>query len=631
MNYVIMPTCHWCHVMERESFEDLQVADYLNDKFVSIKVDKEERPDIDSIYMNVCQALTGSGGWPLTIIMTEEQKPFFAGTYFPKESMYGRMGLMELLAAITDKWRDDRESLQAAGQRITEATAGFFNREASDKMPDKASIERAYRDLKEDYDSQYGGFGHPPKFPTPHNLMFLLRYHYITGDRDALKMLEETLAHMYRGGIFDHIGYGFARYSTDSRWLVPHFEKMLYDNALLIMIYLEAWQLTQNPLFKDVAEKTLSYVKREMTLEAGGFYSAQDADVDGEEGKYYTFTPDEIAGILDKEESEKFCRYFDIKAKGNFEGKNIPNLIHNPSYFAGSSDINAMLPRVSKYRYERYKLHKDDKVLTSWNALMIAAHAKASRVLGNEEYLETASSSFAFVLNNMTEAAGRLLISWRDGTAKGKGLLDDYAYMAWASLELYEATLDDKYLSFSAQAINEILERFADSEGGFFLNPKDGEALIFRPKEQYDGAMPSGNSVAAYCLAKLYLLTGDARWQKEADRQLSFYYPAFSGQPRAYTFALMALMLRTYPTAEIVCLARDNKNAKELARKFGGRFMPQHSVVLKTDENAAALGEAAAFTKDYKLPEGRDEAYYLCQNQSCSPPVYDLESLLLNL
>ena len=610
--------------MEKESFEDDEVADYLNAHFVAVKVDKEERPDIDAVYMGVCQALTGSGGWPLTVLLTQEQKPFFAGTYFPKHRRYGQPGVLELLGAVKEKWDTQREKLLASSEEITKTVSRAEGPRTGPRDVDRKPVEQAARQLARSYDRRYGGFGPPPKFPMPHNLLFLLRCHHLGVGGDGLGMVEHTLTQMIRGGIHDHIGGGFSRYSTDEKWLAPHFEKMLYDNALLTVALLECWQLTENPLYKAVAKKTLRYIRREMTGGGGGFYSAQDADIDGEEGKFYTFTPEEITEVLGPGDGRRVCRRYGVTPAGNFEGKSIPNLIGREPLCVDDPELEQSIAALYQYRRSRYKLHTDDKILTSWNALMIVAYAKAYRVLGEGQYLQSAVGAHAFIREHLTDSTGNLLISWRNGKAKGRGLLDDHAFLAWACLELYESTFAIEYLEHACGLMDSVLERFTHEDGGFFLAPKDGEPLIFRSKEQYDGATPSGNSVAAWCLARLSALTGEAKWSRAARGQLAFYADMFHRQPTAYTFALTALMQEVYPAQELICVVGEESAGAGLALELGALYHPQTAILVKTETGAERLSRIAPFTREYGVPKGRAAAYYLCQNQSCSAPVFDL-------
>lgn len=435
-------TCHWCHVMAHESFEDQEVAEILNKNFIAIKVDKEERPDIDSIYMSVCQKLTGSGGWPTTIFLTWEQKPFFAGTYFPKTPKYGQVGFIDLLSAIEEAWKTDKGSLLESAEEIHSLlnrslrAAGniYMGDVVSDKL-DVGLIDGAFELYKHSFDERHGGFGDAPKFPTPHNLLFLMQYHEKSRNKRAMEMVEKTLLQMYRGGMFDHIGGGFSRYSTDPYFLVPHFEKMLYDNALLILAYCKAYQLTQNQIYCDIAEKTAAYVLRELTSPDGGFYCAQDADSEGVEGKYYLLDPSEVIEVLGEETGNKFNQYFDITRRGNFEGKNIPNLLKNTDR---NGDMDIFLPAIYEYRKKRYALHLDDKILCSWNGLMITAMCHLYRVTENKAYLGAAVEAMDFIMRSLWEN-DTLYVSYREGKHSSKGFLDDYANVIFALLALYEA------------------------------------------------------------------------------------------------------------------------------------------------------------------------------------------------
>lgn len=618
-------TCHWCHVMERESFEDEQVAAYLNDHYVCIKVDKEERPDIDAVYMNICAGLTGGGGWPLTIIMTPEKQPFYAGTYLPKHSMYGRTGLLELLDLVNQKWTYEREELVTSAGDIVSFFANQ-KQEGTQASPSKEPIRSAFEALHASFDSRYGGFGNAPRFPSPHNLMFLLRYHVLERDAQSLEMVTKTLKAMYRGGMYDHIGYGFSRYATDNQWLTPHFEKMLYDNALLAIIYTEAWQAAKDPLYERIARQTLRYVQREMTSTDGAFFSAQDADVDGEEGKYYTFSLQELKDVLGEEQGASFAQAFGATQQGNFEGKNILNLLDNPQYENFSMDDEDR-KKLLEYRQKRYSLHKDDKVLTSWNAMMIAAYSKAHTAFSDDEYLEAALRAQQFILRNMTDHQGELHISWRNGIAKGRGLLDDYAYFCWACLELYNATADPVQLEHAIHYAERTIALFQDREaGGYFMNAEESGELPFRPKEVYDGAVPSGNAVFVYCLGRLSALTGESKWLDATGEQLQFFSPYLRRQPQAHSFALQALMLQVYPSGEAVVVL-DKGGVEVTLQKMGQYFRPQLSVLMKTRENALHLSKIAPFTTDM-LPASGDITVYLCGNQSCSAPFTGLDELI---
>ena len=595
-------TCHWCHVMEHESFEDVEVAEILNNHFVSIKVDKEERPDIDSIYMNVCQSLTGSGGWPLTIIMSPNQKPFFAGTYFPKERRYGRLGLIDLLTLVNQKWESDREMLIQSGNEIVDS----LNQEAYDNNNNEiphSLVEDTIRQFKDSFDNVYGGFGNAPKFPTPHHLLFLLNYYEITKDTESLKMVEKTLLQMYKGGIFDHIGFGFSRYSTDAFWLVPHFEKMLYDNALLVIVYLKAFEITENRLYKTIAEKTMTYIFRELTSEEGVFYCAQDADSDNIEGKYYALTPNEIISLLGENDGIYFNHYFNITENGNFEGKNIPNLMHRSSF---EDKIEKLLPIVYEYRKSREKLHKDDKILTSWNGLMIVALAYAFKILKDENYRKQAEKAILFIDNQLSND-NTLFVSYRNGNVSGNAFLDDYAIYIYAMITMYEVTLTQSYLQRAKNLTDKVLADFYDDQnGGFFLYGKENEQLILKPKETYDGAIPSGNSIMSYNLLLLSRLTKDSSVRDVTQKQLRFMMQKAKHYPIGYSFFMYTLLLYQHPTKEIVCVLKNKADLNEI------KFPLKASIIIKEKE-----------TTEYPL-KNNQTTFYICENNHCLPPTNQL-------
>ncbi len=531
-------SCHWCHVIAHESFEDEEIAELLNRDFVAIKVDKEERPDIDSVYMTVCQAITGSGGWPTSIFMTPDKKPFFAGTYFPRTTSGAMIGLKELLIAIRDKWDNDRQSLIKLSNEIV---TSLNNNSYTNESATVDIAHRAVEQFKELYDEKYGGFGRAPKFPTPHNILFLLSYYEQFKDKDCLKMSENTLIQMYRGGLFDHIGYGFCRYSTDKKFLVPHFEKMLYDNALLILAYCKAYEITKKQLYLDIAEKTAAYILDEMTSREGGFYSAQDADSEGEEGKYYLFTPKEIISVLG-EEGKEFNRHFDITDEGNFECKSIPNLLKTQDI---TRDYGKQLSILNEYRKKRYFLHRDDKILTSWNGLMISAMCRLYLASGKENYLNAAKKADSFIKEHLKEN-NTLFVSYREGKRGAKGFLGDYSSFIFAQLELYSATKDKMYLDEAIILTEKTINDFCDSEGGFYLYGQENEELILKPKETYDGAIPSGNSQMAYNLVKLSQITD--KFKEKAKCQLNFVATEAIKYPVGYSMLLVALLeeKRTY-------------------------------------------------------------------------------------
>lgn len=582
-------TCHWCHVMAHESFENPGIAEILNRHFISVKVDREERPDIDSVYMAVCQALTGSGGWPMSVFLTPERKPFFAGTYFAPQVF------ASLLERIASLWQENRTGLLESADSVTEQIL------LSD-MPDESSadadlIGQAMQTLRRSFDPNYGGFGGAPKFPTPHSLLFLLLYGSLHNDAGALEMAEKTLTQMRLGGIFDQIGGGFSRYSTDRRYLVPHFEKMLYDNALLIMAYAVAYHLTQNRLYLQTAEQTAQYVLREMTSPEGGFYSAQDADSEGEEGKFYTFSLSEILDVLGEEQGSRFAECYNITAQGNFEGKNIPNLLqtgHIPEEFADA------LQTLYDYRKARTELHLDDKVLLSWNALMIAALCVLYRVSGDEKYLDAAKQAQSFLQGEMSDGVP-LCTGYRDGKHTDKAFLDDYAYYTAALIELYHASLDTVYLELAEQFCTEAVRQFSDAEGGFTMSRQGSSELFLNPKETYDGALPSGNAVTAYDLVRLWQITGRERYRELAEQQMQFLATRAQDYPAGHSMFLLAKLLYENPPAHITAAVKERGDLQRLKLPFLAnlRIVSEHP--------------------DYPLLHDRT-TLYICQNHVCEPP-----------
>ncbi len=628
-------TCHWCHVMERESFEDEQAAKLLNDHYVSIKVDREERPDIDSVYMAVCQAVNHSGGWPLTIIMTPQQEPFFAATYLPREGRGQMPGLMQVLKQLADLWKKEPEKLRQAGTSICEHLAGDTGA-SPDAWPEQAMLHQAAGVFLQTFDKEYGGFGQEPKFPAAHNLLFLLRYGRLHQNKTVEYVAAQTLYSMMRGGIFDHIGGGFSRYSTDRRWLVPHFEKMLYDNALLAMAYLECWAQTGADWSLWTAERIFTYVFRELTGEEGGFFCGQDADSEGVEGKYYGLSPDEICRVLGEPRGQAFCARYDITEEGNFEGMGIPNLLHEERPWLPDPETEADREKLYGYRRDRYPLHKDDKILTSWDSLMAAACAKGARAafrLGGQEYpalgqcLLRGKESLAFVRDHLTDGDGRLMVRYREGEAGFMGHLDDYAFYAYALLEMYGTVFEAAYLEEALRVAEMMVTYFQDREkGGYYLYASDGEQLISRPKDTWDGAMPSGNSVAAHVLCRLAALTALPEWIKRRDRQLSFLAEQAKSYPSGYSFALLAMTEVLYPSRELVCVLPDLQD-EQLVHRLAAAAEEGFHVLVKTLENADVLARLAPFTADYPLSD--TARYYLCEGGSCQKPTEDLDEILI--
>lgn len=632
-------TCHWCHVMEHESFEDSVVAQMMNDVFVSIKVDREERPDIDNIYMTVCQMLTGSGGWPLTIIMTPDKKPFFAGTYFPKEERFGRIGMVELTRRIDEAWKNNRTKIYESAENIT-AAIGKVSDTKGDKEIDEEILTSVFNQFSSIYDNEFGGFGTSPKFPSPHNLTFLLRYWNRTGDTSALQMVETTLSEMYNGGMYDHVGFGFHRYSTDREWLVPHFEKMLYDQALLLNAYIEVFQATGNENYSRIAEEIITYVLRDMTSTEGGFYSAEDADSEGEEGKYYLWSIDEIRENLDEESSQLFIEAYNVKNAGNFKdemtksnnGKNIPHIKNNYDTLAEKHNIptEELKVKLSKIREKLFNVrenrihpYKDDKILTDWNGLMIASLAKAGRILKNQEYTYSAIKAMNFILHDLRGDDGRLIHRFRDGEAALTSSVDDYAFIIWGLLELYETTFDVQYLQSAIELQELQLEHFWDEENfGFFFTPDDGEKLLTRTKEIYDGAIPSGNSVSQLNLLKLSRLSSKIKYEEFASKMSKSFSNRIIDSPSGSTMMLQAVDFASGPSYEVLITNGKSEKMKTMIDSLNSFFSPNKVVLIKDKNNEAELERVAPFTKDYEILENQ-VLVYVCQNFVCSLPTTD--------
>ncbi|MCX6678436.1 MAG: thioredoxin domain-containing protein [Methanothrix sp.] len=629
-------TCHWCHVMAHESFEDQAVAALMNQAFICIKVDREERPDIDQMYMSAAQAMTGRGGWPLTIIMTPEKKPFFAATYIPKTGRYGQAGMMEIIPRIKELWDKNRNELLGSADKILDylkQTQSQPSAQAAD--PDGAFLERGYAALASIFDPQNGGFGTAPKFPTPHNLFFLLRYWHRTGEASALQMVEATLQAMRLGGIYDHVGNGFHRYSTDAQWLVPHFEKMLYDQALMAIAYTETYQATGKEEYARTAREILDYVLRDMTSPQGGFFSAEDADSEGEEGKFYVWRAEELKETLDKEEFKLFIRLFDVHESGNFEkGGNILRqrsaLVDVASVLKiGEQDLYERREKIRAKlflaREERVHPFKDDKILTDWNGLMIAALAKAAQALHEAKYATAAIKAADFILKEMQTEEGRLLHRYR-GEAGIPANLDDYAFLIWGLIDLYEAVFDVKYLKAALQLNQAMMRHFWDKDQcGFFFSADDGDALLLRRKEYYDGAIPSGNSIALLCLLRLMHLSGQAELEEKAWDQARGFAEA-GEQPLGHSMLLCSLDYALGPASEIALLGCcEDAGIIEMLQALRSRYMPNKSVVLVCGEE---IGEIAPFTKNLAQVDGKATAY-VCTDHVCSLPATSPEKMML--
>jgi uncharacterized protein YyaL (SSP411 family) len=630
-------TCHWCHVMEKESFIDEEVAELMNNTFISIKVDREERPDIDGIYMSVCQMLTGSGGWPLTIIMTPQQKPFFAGTYFPKNDRFGKSGLLSLIPQISEIWNNKRKELIDSSEEISSALRLSIQPKPVDTNEEELFI-KAFDDLKKKYDPEFGGFGNAPKFPTPHNLIFLLRYWKRYNDDSALKMVEDTLTYMRLGGIYDQIGFGFHRYSTDRKWLVPHFEKMLYDQALLVPLYFEAYQATNKGLFLETAEGILEYIMREMTSAKGGFYSAEDADSEGEEGKFYLWTKEELVKLLNKE-NETASNLFNIKDKGNWSDavsseNNETNILHMKKTIEEYSkdlnipleELNISLNKIRNILFENRKqrIHpfKDDKILTDWNSLMITAFSKAAQLTGNDLYTSYARTATEFISENLTDKSGKLLHRYRDGEASISGNLDDYAFFIQALLDLYETIFSVGYLDYSKFLLDRAIDDFWDDEGGgFFFSRKDSNDLIVNQKEIYDGAIPSGNSVMILNLLRMSRITSNIYYEEKAEMMKKTFSGVISKYPSAFSQALIGYDFALGPSFEIVISSNEyDFHAGFMIKELRKYYLPNKIVLLKTTSNN--LQTIAPYVAE-QTPVGGKAALYLCKNFTCQYPITD--------
>lgn len=627
-------TCHWCHVMEKESFENPEIAKILNKYFVAIKVDREERPDIDAVYMSVCQALTGSGGWPLTIIMTPEKKPFFAGTYLPPDDRFigqnGTKGLKSFLPEIAGVWTDRRDEIYAAADRVVAAVSAKTERATGTTVLNDAILEKAFSILSDTHDDFYGGFGmQGPKFPTPHTYSFLLRFWNRTGNRRVLEIASHSLKRIANGGIHDQIGGGFARYSTDREWLVPHFEKMLYDQALLARAYLETFQATGNPEFADTSHDIFEYVLRDLSSPEGAFYSAEDADSEGEEGKFYVWTEKEIDAVLSDSFSPLFKEYYGITHAGNFEhGTSIIHISTEIDKFVADKhidkadflkDLSEARKKLFDVRNKRIHPHLDDKILTSWNGLMISALAYGARVLNEPEYAIAAQKAASFILREMY-SGGVLYRRYRDGETAVPGFMDDYAFFADGLLDLYEATYDTKYLNTSKELTDIMLKKFSGDAGSLAQSSDNHEKLIKNVVEAYDGAEPSGNSVAAGLLIRLGRLTTKQNYTRRGVDIIESFSKDISSYPPGYTRMLCALDFHLGPSMEVVFAGTaDNDVIKTFINIYNGVFLP-NAVSVYSDPSNPVPESLVPFAYSKEMIDGKPAAY-VCQNYSCKFPT----------
>jgi uncharacterized protein YyaL (SSP411 family) len=628
-------TCHWCHVMEHESFEDQDVADLMNDAFVSIKVDREERPDIDKVYMQVATMMTGRGGWPLTILMTPDKEPFYAATYIPKEGRYGRIGMMDLIPQINELWRSNRKSINDALNQIQSALSDTKGPRAKQEIT-LDTINLAFGAFSSRFDDKNGGIGNAPKFPSPHNLLLILRYWKRTGDEWALHMVEKTLQKMRQGGIFDHVGFGFHRYSTDAKWLLPHFEKMLYDQAMLAMAYTETYQATKKQEYANVVKEIFEYVLRDLTSPEGGFYSAEDADSEGVEGKFYVWSEEEIRSVLSKQEADVFISMHNIRNEGNFRdeatneetGLNIPHLskaIQEVSSLLSidPKEISRILEsarlKLFALREDRIRPHKDDKILTDWNGLMIASMAKAARILDEPDYAEYAIRAMDFLLKTMNDKDNNLFHRYREGDVAIPAFLDDYAFVVWGLLELYETTFNPKYLELAQEFNQRQIDQFLDKDNGaYFYTGNYSEKLLVRQKEAYDGAIPSGNSISVLNAVRLARFLGKSELDELSSGIVDFFSSDIARANTGFSMMLLAVDFAIGPSFEIVIAGdQSNEDTKAMIRAVRDQFIPNKVVLLRgSKEQSDKITELAPFTKFHTSMNDRATAH-VCVDGSC--------------
>ena len=611
--------CHWCHVMERESFQDEATARILNEHFVNIKVDREERPDLDQIYMSALQALTGSGGWPMSVFLTPEGEPFYAGTYFPPVPRHGMPSFKHVLRTVAEAWQERRDELVAGSKRVVKSIEQRLAARADEQLAQE-SLEQAVRVVRRDFDRTHGGWDGAPKFPQPMIVEFLLRYHHTTGSREALSMVVDTLDAMARGGIYDQIGGGFHRYSVDQRWEVPHFEKMLYDNAQLARVYLHAWQVTEEPLFRAVTEETLDYVLREMTDPAGGFYATQSAESDGEEGRFFVWTAAEIESVLG-ERATRFKELYGITPQGNFEGRNILT-------FSGSWEDRQHMADARRQLFEtrerRPRPDRDEKILTSWNGLMLGAFAEAGEALERDDYLTVAERNTGLLLDQLRDDEGLLLRTWRDGNAKGRGFLEDYTHLADGLLALYNATFALRWYTAAHELTQLFLERFDDPEGGFFDTTEAHEELFKRPQALQDSALPSGNSMAAWVLLRMSQLAVEPGYADVARGILRLVQPLAARYPLGFGGWLTALDYALARTREIAVVGDPDAVDVQAALRICRDGYRPHQVV--------AVGEPDEDQPVVPLLENRERigpraTIYVCVDFTCKEPITEPERL----
>ncbi len=634
-------SCHWCHVMEKESFADYEVAKQLNRVFVNIKVDREERPDVDSLYMTVCQVMTGNGGWPLTIIMTPEKKPFFAATYLPKQTSWGRIGLLDLIKNVENIWKTRREDIEKASDSIilhlkSQDGSGDNNKLSEDYLSEVFSL------LSISFDRDNGGFGNAPKFPMPHSLLFLLNYYSITGIGEALKMVETSLSKMRLGGIFDHIGCGFHRYSTDEKWLLPHFEKMLYDQALLLTVYSKAFLLTRNTFYNEVVEEILEYVFNNMRSPFGAFYCSEDADSDGEEGKFYLFTYSELQGLLG-EDFDMFRKVFNVLPEGNFHdkfhlngGKNILHLKKQlediaPQLGLSKSELQDLVHKwrsvIYRYRAERVRPLRDEKILVDWNGLMLVGLANAYKLVGSQTILELFENYLAFFTKYIIKDDGTIFHSFASGESKIDGMLDDYAFSSWGFWEVYQVTGDERFFDLSIKFFDKAIELFWDNEkGGFFQSSKNSDELIYNPKDYYDGAIPSGNSTMLYMSNIFWKSTAENKYLQLSEWLSDVFISYVERNPSAYNFFNFAILQKFYGTIEIVFVYNSKKELERYLKALFDRYIPNLVLMFK-NENMDYGNKSNMYWESYSLKDG-NITVYICQDFKCLEPISNFETFI---
>lgn len=626
--------CHWCHVMERESFEDEAIADVMNQLFINVKVDREERPDLDSIYMDAVQALTQSGGWPMSVFLLPTGEPFYGGTYYPPEPRFGMPSFQQVLMSVAEAYENRNDQVRGQAQQLTELLAGTAQLVPADQDIGVETLDGALKQLGDYFDEYDGGFGSEPKFPQPMTLDFALSQYKRTGDAEALYMAELTLEKMAKGGLYDQLGGGFHRYSVDSVWLVPHFEKMLYDNSQLLRTYLHAWQITKKPFYARVINETIDYVLREMTSEQGGFFSTQDADSEGEEGKFFVWTPAEMEEVLGDAEQVRFINaHYGVSARGNFEGSNILNINMDMAdvaqrFGADVVDVEAAVAtgkqRLFDARENRIKPGRDEKILVEWNGLMVHALAVCGATLGRRDALDAGRNAATFILQNMSQEDGRLFRSYKDGQAKFNAYLEDYAAFVRALIALYEATFELRWLGEASRLAQVMIEQFADDERpGFFQTGVDHEKLVVRRKDFIDNAIPSGNAMAAEALLRLAILTGNESYRKRATETLLVMKDAMTRQPTGFgrmLTTLDALLSRSQEVAIVGDLA--DEATQDLLAEVRARYLPNTVLALKQpdEENMLPLLQDRALVDD-------KPAAYVCENYACKLPVTDAAAL----